>query len=205
MSNNLIFIGLLLGLASLAVGIGLGAVIPDRNRRGWLALSFALCDGLASLIGSLVGIDRLRSSLSSSLPWGEWLGPLAVACYGLYVLYLTWRCMNPANPTTNPTNPANPATNFGAARWLVFGLPICLSLDNLVAGVGTEASGMSAVLAALAFGVVSGGLALLGLGVGSALGARGRFRAGWLGGALLILVAGGLVLKEALVDLTANI
>jgi putative Mn2+ efflux pump MntP len=187
MSNNLIFIGLLLGLDSLTVGTGLGAAIPDRSRRCRLALSFALCDGLASLIGSIIGLDRLRSSLE----WGEWLGPAAVACYGLYVLWLTWRCRDLA-------------TNPGAGRWLVFGLPICLSLDNLVAGMGTNASGVWAVLVALVFGVLSGGLALLGMGIGSALGARSGSRAGWLSGALLILVAGGLILKEALVDLTAN-
>ena len=102
MSTNVAIIGLLLGLDSLAVGIGLGAVIPEWRRRCRLAFSFAVCDGLASLIGSTVGLDRLGSALL----WGEWLGPAAAASYGLYVLYLTWRCQD---LTTNP----------GTARWLV--------------------------------------------------------------------------------------
>jgi putative Mn2+ efflux pump MntP len=188
MSTNVAIIGVLLGLDSLAVGMGLGAVIPDWRRRCRLAFSFGVCDGLASLIGSTVGMDRVGSALL----WGEWLGPAAAAFYGLYVLYLTWRCQD---LTTNP----------GTARWLVFALPICLSLDNLLAGVGTEASGLPAVLGALAFAGMSGALALLGIGAGSALVARVRFRAGWLSGAFLILGAAGLVLKDALIDLTVNI
>ncbi len=142
MSTNVAIIGLLLGLDSLVVGIGLGAVIPAWSRRCRLAFSFAACDGLASLIGSTVGMDRLGFALL----WGEWLGPAAAALYGLYVLYLTSRCQD---LTTNP----------GTARWLVFSLPICLSLDNLVAGLGTDASGAPAVLGALAFAGMSGGLA----------------------------------------------
>ena len=181
MSNNLILIGLLLGLDSLAVGTGLGAAVPERNRRLWLALSFGLCDGLATLIGLIIDMDRVRSSLE----WCEWLGPAAVAGYGLYVLYLAWHCQNLA---------ANP----GAARWLAFGLPLCLSLDNLVtAGAGTAASGVPAVLLALTFGLISGGMASLGMWAGAALGTRVRLGAGWIGGAVLILVAVGLVLKES--------
>jgi putative Mn2+ efflux pump MntP len=146
-----------------------------------------MCDGLAFLIGSLIGMHHLHSSLE----WGEWLGPVAVAGYGLYVLYLTWRCQDLSK-------------NLGAGRWLVFGLPICLSLDNLVAGMGTEAAGVPVVLVALAFGIVSGGLALLGMGVGCSLAARSRFQAGWVSGILLIVAAGGLFLKEVLLDLTTN-
>src|SRR5262249_42702260 len=117
MTSSVLIVAALLGVDSFIVCLAVGALPPSTAPRRQLALAFALCDGLASLISSVVGMDRLRSSL----PWSDWLGPAAVAGYGLYVLYLAWRCQN---LTTSP----------GAARWLVFGLPFCLSLDNLVAG-----------------------------------------------------------------------
>jgi putative Mn2+ efflux pump MntP len=181
MSSSIIIVAALLGVDSFIVCVAVGALPRGVAPTRWLALSFALCDGLASLIGSMFGIEVLRTAL----PWSEWLGPAAVAAYGVYVLYLAWRCHGLT-------------TRAGATRWLVFSLPICLSLDNLVAGMGTEASGVPAVLTALTFGGVSGGLALLGMVVGSTLGARRVFRAWWLGGTLLILIAGGWFFKEAL-------
>jgi len=181
MPSNSILLGILLGLDSLAVGTGLGAAIPDRNRRRWLALSFALCDGLASWIGSGTRLGRFRSSLE----WCDWVGPTAVASYGLYVLYQALRCKGLA---------AKP----GAGRWLVFGLPVCLSLDNLFTGVGSELTGASAALIASGFGAISGTMAILGMHAGSVLNARGGIPAGWVGGTLLVLVAGGLFLKESL-------
>jgi putative Mn2+ efflux pump MntP len=181
MFTSLLTTSLLLGLDSLLVCLAVGALPEGNMRRHRLALSFALCDGLASLIGSVAGVERLRSFL----PWSEGLGLAAVAAYGIYVLYLAWRCQG---LTMSPC----------AARWLVFSLPICLSLDNLVAGIGPEASGVPVGLVALIFGVMSGGLALLGIGVGSALGAHARRRTGWLGGTLLLLVSGFLTMREIL-------
>src|SRR5712691_5724746 len=130
MSNMLFAIGLLLGLDSLAVCAGLGTLRPNTVRRRWLALSFGVCDGLASLLGSALGVERLRAALA----WCEWFGPALVGGYGLYVLYHAWRCQS--------------LERFPSGGWLAFGLPIGLSLDNLVAGVGPTGFGLSAVLAA---------------------------------------------------------
>jgi putative Mn2+ efflux pump MntP len=180
--------GLLLGFDSFLVCLAVGALPQRAVRRSQLALAFGLCDGFAAWAGSVVGMQWLRSTSASS----EWLGPAAVAAYGVYILYLALRS-------------GDLAANPGAARWLAFGLPVCLSLDNLVAGVATPASAVPAILPALAFGVMSGGLALVGSRVGSAVRARSRFRVRWLGGALLVLFAAGLVLKDALLDLNAHI
>lgn len=180
MSSPLLVLGLLLGLDSLAVGAALGAVTPERLRRWRLALAFGLCDGLASFAGWAAGAAEWRDSFG----WCEWLGPAAVGGYGLYVLSLAWRTRWLAGT--------------GADRWLALGLPLGLSLDNLAAGVGTDASGGSAALAALALGAASGCLALFGLGLGAGLAARVRLRAEWLGGAALLVVALALVCKEAM-------
>jgi putative Mn2+ efflux pump MntP len=174
-SNNLVVIGLLLGLDSLAVGTGLGMTVPDRHRRR-LALAFGICDALASLLGSLAGVDRLVS-----LPVWEWSGPLVVAGYGLLVLYQVWRSRRMA---TSPST----------SGWLALTVPLCLSLDNLVVGVGADTSVAVAVLVALAFGVASGCLALLGMSLGAGL-AR-RVRIAWLGGAVLVLLSFALLCRE---------
>ena len=97
------------------------------------------------------------------------------------------------------------AAQPGVSLWFVFALPICSSLDNLAVATEVEAFGLAPVSGALTFGVVSGGMALLGLEVNHIFGALNRFQARWLAGALLILVACGLVLKDAVLDLSASL
>lgn len=81
---------------------------------------------------------------------------------------------------------------------LIWMLPLCLSLDNLAAGMATETSAGSAALAAFTFGAASGCLALLGLWLGASIAGRSRLRAEWLGGTTLILVATALFCREIL-------
>ena len=184
MFTGLAFLGLSLGLDSFAVGIGLGAAAPEASRHRWrLACAFGLCDGLASFLGSLAGMDAVRSFAEAS----DWLGPIAVAVYGLFVLCLAFQSRRLADIPRLGT-------------WGAFVIPVCVSLDNFVVGVGPDASTTSAGLIALGLGVVSGCLALLGMYLGSALARRvtGTLRAEWLGGSLLILVAVALMCKELL-------
>jgi putative Mn2+ efflux pump MntP len=180
MSNLLPVLALTLGLDSLAVGVGLGAPVRDARRRLRLALAFALCDGLASFLGWALGVAAWRDSLE----WAGWIGPAAVAGYGLYVLGLAWQ--------------SSRLSEAGAGGWLVLALPLCLSLDNLAAGVGPDASAGAAAVAALALGAFSGCLAWSGLRLGSAAAARAWLRAEWLGGAALLLVAAALCCREFL-------
>jgi putative Mn2+ efflux pump MntP len=176
---NPIALGLLLGIDSFAVCLGLGVLRPGVGRRYGLALAFGLCDGSVSFLGWALGF-----ACHDAPEWGEWLGPAVVAGYALYVLALAWHSRRLAEAR--------------AGGWLALALPLCLSLDNLAAGVGPDASAGSAALTALAFGAASGGLALLGLRFGTALAARARVRAEWLGGAVLLTVDLALVCKEML-------
>jgi putative Mn2+ efflux pump MntP len=109
------------------------------------------------------------------------LGPAAVAGYGLYVLALAW-----AARRSSP----------GGKYWLTLGVPLCLRLDNLVAGAGV--SGAAGLPAAVVLGAVSGGLVWLGFYPGAVLARWVPARAAWLGGALLLLVAAGLCWRECL-------
>jgi putative Mn2+ efflux pump MntP len=179
MATPLAWLGLVLGIDSLVVGFGLGAAVPQR-RRAWLVLAFALCDGLASWLGWALGAQAWRSSLE----WCEWLGPAAVAGYGVYVLGLAWGGRRLAEA--------------GRGSGLVFALPLALSLDNLAAGVGAAPSAAWAAAAAIALGAISGCLALLGLRLGAALTARLPLRAEWLGGTVLVGTAVALLCKDLL-------
>ena len=180
MHSSLIAVGFLLGLDSFIVSVPLGTTRLSASYRRRLAFAFGLCDGLASFLGWAIG----TAEWSTSLGRFEWLGPAAVGCYGLYVLGLARHSRRLAEGS--------------AGGWLAFGLPLCLSLDNLAAGVGAGGSADSAVLVALAYGSLSGCLALLGLELGSALTARVRFRAEWVGGTTLVAVSIALLCVDAL-------
>jgi putative Mn2+ efflux pump MntP len=177
MSSPLPLLGVLLALDSLAVGAALGPVTSSRFGRWRLALAFGLCDGLASLLG-------WAADWRATLGAGEWLAPAAVGGYGVYVLGLAWRSRR--------------LSEAGAGGWLVLGLPFCLSLDNLAAGVGAESSAGSAALAAVVLGATSGCLALLGLLLGAATAARVRLRTECVCGVALVVVGVALVCKDAL-------
>jgi putative Mn2+ efflux pump MntP len=89
------------------------------------------------------------------------------------------------------------SAKLASTRWLVFALPLCLSLDNLFAGLGGQPTGPS-FLVPVTFGVISGGLALVGMAAGSFLVRRSHLSSRWTAAVLLLMVAGGLALKEAL-------
>ncbi len=181
MNPSMVFAGLMLALDSFAVSVAIGTLPRNGVRRLWLVLSFALCDGLAFWFGA-VWLGGLRSSLEG---W-DWLGPAAVAGYGLYVLALA-------------TLTRKSSTGLGSSTvWLTLGLPLCSSVDNLVAGADSAGTGLPPVVTAGILGALSGGLALLGLTLGAACGRRLPRQGAWVGGTLLLLVAVALFFLEAL-------
>ena len=173
----LLFLGFVLGLDSFRVSASLGSLNLNSSRRTRLALAFALCDALAPLVGIAVG----RTAIELMGRWTAIVGPLVLSVYGLYVLYLAWQCKE-----------------FGAADndlWLFFGIPVSLSLDNLVAGVGIGMLELPVLVSALVLGVVSGLMSLAGLRLGSAVGRYLPLRAEMLSGVALIGMAVVLALE----------
>jgi putative Mn2+ efflux pump MntP len=73
--------------------------------------------------------------------------------------------------------------------WMIFGLPLSLSLDNLVGGAGLGASGFPPILSAILIGGVCTALSFAGI----FLGGRGRVlapqRASMISGAWLVTLA----------------
>jgi putative Mn2+ efflux pump MntP len=179
MIEVILLLGLALALDSFAVSASVGAAGLSRSRHLGLSLSFGICDGLASLFGAMLGIG----ADGSSEQWLHWIGPLAVVAYALYVLLLAKLTISTDGSTD--------------ARWVVFGLPLCLSLDNFLAGGRLNALDLPAPVTAILFGLCSGLLAFAGLRLGEWASARWQCqarRAGLLG--LIVLAVVLAVIQE---------
>ena len=150
MPGSFLFIGLVLGLDSFLVSVPLGAMDLSRSRRRRLALSFAVCDGLATGVGGFLPLAGIRTFHAEP----SWIVPALVAGYGLYVLLLGWR--------------TSAAVSRGRSGMLAFALPLLLSLDNIVSSSGAGGGVRESVGNAVAVGAVSGGMSLLGLMCGAA-------------------------------------
>lgn len=174
--TTLLLLALGLSLDSFRVSLGLGALKLSPVRQAQVVLAFGLCDGLAPLIGLLIG----QSIITFIGAWTEPLGPLALFAYGAYVIYVSRRASEAEEPT----------------GWIVLGLPLTLSLDNLIAGASLGLVGYPFFLSIVVIGTMSAVMSLVGLRLG-------RFATGFLtskteliGGVALLVVALVLVIED---------
>jgi putative Mn2+ efflux pump MntP len=165
-----ILLGVALGLDSFRASLALGTMNPDAGRRLRLALAFGVCDGVAPLLGLALG-PSLRGLLSA---WAGVLGPTLLVGYGLYSLI-----------TPRGTGDADPERD----GWVALGIPLFLSLDNLVAGFALGIMQMPIAASAAAIGAISGLMSLAGLRCGALIGRVIPTRAERVGGAALILLS----------------
>jgi putative Mn2+ efflux pump MntP len=128
-----------------------------------------------------VGLAVGRPFVEAIGHWTDYLGPLAVGGYGLYVIYLAQRCKETKRDV--------------GKGWAVFGLPLALSLDNLVAGVSLGMLGFPILSSALLIGTISGLMSLVGMKFGKAVERQLPIRAGLLGGFALVFAALTLLLE----------
>ncbi len=167
----LLLLGFALGLDSFRVSLGLGGLRLSRARRRLIALSFGVCDGVAPLVGFLLG----QSLLMAVGRWTEYIAPFAIGGYGLYVIYVACR--------------RDESEREAEGAWVVLGLPLALSLDNFAAGIGLGLLQYPALLSAAIIGATSGLMSLAGLHLGKALARRLPFDADLVGGVALVLIA----------------
>jgi len=168
---ELTLLAFLLGLDSFRASIGLGAAGPGRAVQRQIALSFALFDALAPLAGLALG----RSLVGAVGSWSEPLGVFVIAGYALFVLVVGRTSRPHAGPPVR--------------AWVVIGLPLSLSLDNLVAGAALGLLPVPLPVAALVLGAASGLLALAGLRLGDVLAGVVPVPGELLGATLLLVVA----------------
>ena len=167
---QLLVLGFVLSLDNFRVSIVLGTVPFGVRRVVQVAVMFGLWDGVMPLVGLLLG-GYVGESLG---PVAEIVGSIALGGYGLYLLVSALR---------------NPEPDELDHPWALFGIPLSLSLDNLLAGASLGLLGFSPVFSATVFGVTTAVMSVCGLFLGRALGRLIRIRADLLSGVALIIAA----------------
>lgn len=176
--STLLILGFALSLDSFRVSLGLGALKLRTIRQLQIVLAFGLCDGLAPLIGLLIG----KSLVSYVGVWTEYLGPIALCAYGVYVIYVARRCAD-----TGAKEPDG---------WIVLGVPLSLSLDNLIAGASLGVVGFPLLLSVMVIGLMSALMSLIGLRLGGMAVRFLRINTELLGGVALLIIGLALAIEK---------
>lgn len=141
-------LGFFLSLDNFRSSIAIGT-IPFRFRRALqIAIVFGLWDGVSPLAGGVLGhyVGKIIG------PIADYVGPALLGIYGLYLLFGALR---------------KPAPDEIDQPWVtLFGMPLSLSVDNLLAGTGLGLLGFSPFISAVAFGAITAVMSLVGLCVG---------------------------------------
>jgi manganese efflux pump family protein len=176
---TLLLLGFALSLDSFRVSLGLGTLKLSRLRQLQIVVAFGVCDAIAPLIGLLIG----KSVLEYIGPWVEHLGPLLLCVYGVYVIFIARRCVGETGET---------------GRWIVLGLPLSLSLDNLVAGMTLGMVGFPVLLSVAIIGAMSALLSLAGLRLGRTAVNLLPVKIELIGGVVLVFIALSFVVEDLL-------
>jgi manganese efflux pump family protein len=168
--GSLLILGFTLSLDNFRTAIALGGLRLSWRRSVQVALVFGVCDGLAPLVGILIGLYWSEAIGST----GEYVGAIALGLYGLYLIIRAWR-------TETPEELDRP--------WAVYGLIVPLSADNVVAGTSLGLLGFSPWLAAPIFGAITALMVLIGLQLGRAAAGFIRIRSDLLTGVALVVMA----------------
>jgi manganese efflux pump family protein len=143
---TVILLGLALGLDSFRASLALGASGLGAARAFRIALAFGVCDGVAPLVGLVMG----RATAVYVASWSELVAPALLIGAGACVLLKRLE-----DDRGEPTG-----------GWAILGVPLFLSLDNLVAGIGLGTLGPPVVPSAIVIGALSGAMSLAGLALG---------------------------------------
>ena len=169
---GLLLVGLSVGLSNFAGSIGIGLSGVDARTRIRVGIAFGLFEAGMPVIGLVVGAG-LAHQLGG---WGRYIGAALLVLTGGYTI---WQ--------GRQTEREGEAQSAMSNRTLMV-TAVALSIDNLVVGFALGVYHVNIVLAAILLGVVSVGLSLLGLELGSRLGERVEGYAEEIGGGVLILV-----------------
>ncbi|NMI02107.1 manganese efflux pump MntP family protein [Pseudonocardia acidicola] len=175
---ELLILGFTLSLDNFRTSIALGTLPFSRRRAVQVAVTFGLWDGVAPLVGVLLG----RYFGQAIGPIADYVGPAVLGLYGLYLLVSSLR-------STAPEEIDHP--------WVLFGIPLSLSLDNLLAGTSLGLLGFSPVLSAVTFAAITTVMSFAGLYLGRAAARLIRIRSDLLSGMALIIMAVVLALEAS--------
>lgn len=170
MIGQLLILGFTLGLDNFRTAILLGALRLTRRHAVQVALVFGFWDMMAPLVGILAG-DVFAEKIGST---ADFVGAAVLGLFGVYLLVQAWR---------------NPEPDEMDQRWALFGLPLPLSVDNVVAGTSLGLLGYSPWVAPPLFGITTFLMTLVGLEIGRAAAHYIRIRSDLLTGIALIIMA----------------
>jgi manganese efflux pump family protein len=144
---SLLILGFVLSLDNFRLAIALGAFQLSWRRALRIAVVFGLWDGFSPLVGLLIG----RYFGQEIGPVADILGPIVLLVYGLYLVVRSLQTEAPEDLDE---------------RMALFGIPLSLSLDNLLAGTGLGMLGFPPVLTAAVFGTITALMTFVGLQLG---------------------------------------
>lgn len=180
---TVISFGIIIGLDNLQVASSIG-LLPIQPYRKWLvAIAFGFFEAVMPLVGLLAG-NFLSTTLESG---AEWLAPLVLLACGLSIIYFTLKEKEEALDQVNN-------------RWILLGLPFCLSFDNLFAGVGLGMMDFPLISTAILLGSISAAMCFMGIFIGQK--ARGwinrylPFQPEMLSGIWLLVIAIIMIFKD---------
>ena len=168
----LLFIALSVGLDNFGACTAIGVSGVDRNLRIRVAIIFGIFEAVMPIIGLLLGRSLSHDLGAAAKP----IGGTLLGLVGLYTI-LTELLRTDSRPRSS-------ATSVG--RLLFMG--VALSIDNLVIGFALGAYSVGLATAVITIAIVSVGLSLLGLELGSRLGERLGPRSELVGGCVLVAV-----------------
>jgi putative Mn2+ efflux pump MntP len=170
MTGSLFVLGFTLSLDNFRTAVALGAIQSTWRRSVQVAAMFGICDGVAVLVGVLVG-QYWSDAMGST---AELIGAIVLGAYGLFLIVRAWL-------TPEPEGLDGP--------WAVCGLLVPLSADNVAAGTSLGLLGVSLWVAPAVFGLITAVMALLGLQLGRAVASVVRIRPDLLTGIALVVMA----------------
>ncbi len=145
--TSLFILGLVLSLDNARLAIALGAFKLSWLRAVRIAVVFGLWDGFSPLVGLLIG--RYFGGEIGEV--ANLLGPIVLLVFGLYLVVRSLQTEAPEDLDE---------------RWVLFGIPLSLSLDNLLAGTGLGMLGFPPVVTAAVFGTMTVLTTFVGLQLG---------------------------------------
>jgi putative Mn2+ efflux pump MntP len=146
---SLLTLGVTLSLDNFRISIVLGGLKPTLRRSVKTSFIFGLWDGLAPLVGIIVG-QYLSERIDST---ADLIAAAGLAAYGLFVVVRALVTPEHADPDL---------------RWATRGLPVPLSVDNVAAGASLGLAGYSPWLAPVLFGVITFVMSVAGHQIGRA-------------------------------------
>lgn len=170
MIGGLLVLGFTLSLDNFRTAVALGALRLRWRRAVRVALVFGFWDAAAPALGILVG-HYLSDAIGST---ADYVGAVALGTYGIYLIVEAWR---------------SPETEQLSEHWALFGLPVPLSVDNVVAGTTLGLLGYSPWLAPPLFGTLTAIMTLGGLQLGRVVTHFIRIRPDLLTGVALVVMA----------------